>query len=85
MPSKDAEAFLLALVEELREERTKQGVSQDSLATKSGVDRAIISRMERDLRRPGILVFYDLSVALGVPFQELAARAACRLAGKRSR
>jgi len=75
MPSKDAEAFLLALIEELRKERTEQGISQDNLASRSGVDRAIISRMERDLRRPGVLVFYDLSAALGVPFDELARRA----------
>lgn len=67
MSSKSAEAFLQALVETMRKERARLEISQDNLATKSGVDRGTISRLERLERIPSILALYDLAEALGTP------------------
>ncbi|MBX3743646.1 MAG: helix-turn-helix transcriptional regulator [Akkermansiaceae bacterium] len=75
MPSEEADAFLKALVEELKEIRAAAGVSQEQLATQSGVDRAIISRLERLERIPSIMALYDLARALKVPFHLIAEKA----------
>lgn len=67
MSSKSAEAFLQALVVTMKKERVRLEISQDTLATKSGVDRGTISRFEQRKRIPSILVLYDLAEALGTP------------------
>ena len=75
MPSHNAEAFLKALVDVMREERIRLDISQDYLATKSGVDRGTISRLERLERIPSILALYDLAEALGTPLQVFVEKA----------
>ncbi|WP_367871718.1 helix-turn-helix transcriptional regulator [Luteolibacter sp. Populi] len=75
MPSKGAEAFLKALVDEFRKERGKRNLSQEHLASKSGVDRGTISRLERLERIPSILALYDLAAALDLPLHRLIERA----------
>ena len=67
MPSKDADQFLEKLVAVMREERQAKGLSQESWAAASGVDRATISRWERLERVPSIMALYDLAEALGSP------------------
>ena len=75
MPSEEADAFFKALVEELKETRAASGVSQDQLAIQSGVDRAIISRLERLERIPSVMALYDLARALKVPFHVICQKA----------
>ena len=82
MPSNKAEIFLKLLTEEIKNERSALGLSQDHLAVKSGVDRGIISRMERLERTPSILGFFDLAQALDVPLSVLVERAEARLPEK---
>ncbi|MEI6177141.1 MAG: helix-turn-helix transcriptional regulator [Verrucomicrobiota bacterium] len=70
MSSTPAEAFLQALVDTMKKERARLEISQDRLATKSGVDRGTISRFERLERIPSILALYDLAEALGTPLHK---------------
>ncbi len=75
MPSKDADAFLEALVKVMLEARQRQKISQESWATASGIDRASISRLERLERIPSILALYDLAKALGSPLHVFVEKA----------
>jgi transcriptional regulator with XRE-family HTH domain len=75
MPSQNAEAFLKVLVDTMRQERVRLELSQDHLATKSGVDRGTISRLERLERIPSVLALYDLAEALGTPLHAFVEKA----------
>lgn len=75
MPSEEADAFLRALVVEFRDIRAAAGVSQEQLAHQSGVDRAIISRLERLERVPSIMALFDLAQALKVPLHRIVEKA----------
>ena len=83
MPSQDAENFFQALAAEIQAARKHIGLSQDHLATKSGVDRGSISRFERLERVPSILALYDMAEAVGVPLHRLVETAYKRHKGKK--
>lgn len=50
----------------LKELRNKTGISQQSLALESNLDRTYISLLERGLRQPTIKTVFTLSACLGV-------------------
>jgi transcriptional regulator with XRE-family HTH domain len=60
--------------EVLKEERQKQGLSQEALAFKSGLDRTFVSLIERGKRQPSIDSLFKLSKALSVKASQLIER-----------
>jgi transcriptional regulator with XRE-family HTH domain len=56
---------------ELRERRRAQGLSLESLSTRSGVSRSMISKVERGEAVPSTVVLSRLAEALGTTFAEL--------------
>lgn len=79
MPSQEAELFLKAFAEEVQKERKRRKLSQDQLATASGIDRGTISRFERLERLPSILALFDLAQALEIPLSKLVASAQAKM------
>ena len=51
--------------------RIKQGLSQEALAFKSGLDRTYISSIEKGERNVSIVVVEKIAFALNVPLVEL--------------
>jgi transcriptional regulator with XRE-family HTH domain len=63
-----------ALAERLRREREERGWSLAELATRAGVSRAMISRIERAEASPTAVLLARLSAAFGLPLSSLLAR-----------
>ncbi len=55
----------------LRQIRTRQGLSQDRLAERSGLSTDGISNLERGINTPGLDTVWILRTALDVPIWEL--------------
>ena len=51
--------------------RARVGLSQERLALESGVDRTVVSRLERCLINPTLQILLKLAVRLEVPVHEL--------------
>ena len=67
---------LNALVpQRLREERTQRGWTLDELATRSGVSRAMISKIERGHSNPTAVLLSRLADALGLSMTALMTEA----------
>jgi len=54
------------LGEELRKARLKAGLSQESLADKSGLHRTYISLLERNKKSPTLETLFHICKALGI-------------------
>jgi transcriptional regulator with XRE-family HTH domain len=68
---RDSPHDIEALATELRERRRRQGLSLEALATKSGVSRSMISKVERGEAVPSTVVLSRLAEALGATFAQL--------------
>jgi transcriptional regulator with XRE-family HTH domain len=55
----------------IRRLRVARGVSQDDFAVDAGIDRTYVSRLERKLENPTVLVLERIARALDVPITEL--------------
>jgi transcriptional regulator with XRE-family HTH domain len=55
----------------VRAERKRRGLSQDALAQKSGVSRAMLSQVELGQSTPTINTLWKIATALDVPFSRL--------------
>jgi len=55
----------------LRRLRKERGVTQEDLATDSGIDRGYISGVERGVRNPSVSVLVRIADAIGVDVSEL--------------
>lgn len=55
----------------LKQFRNRARLSQEKLASESGLDRTYISLLERGLRQPSLTSILHLSRALGVPSVEI--------------
>jgi len=75
VPKLDPEKFVERLISEIKGERKNQELSHEKLATKSGVDRAAISRFESGQRVPGIVTLYKLAAGLEIELSALIERA----------
>ena len=58
----------------LRRLRVKKAVSQENLAVDAGVDRTYVSRLERGLENPTVLVIEKLALALETEIVEFFAQ-----------
>lgn len=59
----------------LAEKRKEQGLTQEELAGRAGIDRTHVGLLEKGLRRPSLDVAVRLSVALGWPLSDLLRQA----------
>ncbi len=60
-----------ALSRNVKELRLRQGLSQEQLALEAGVDRTLVSKIERVIANPSIEILTKLSVILRVPVVRL--------------
>lgn len=65
------DSALLAFGQAVRAERAAQGVSQEELAFRSGIDRSYLGAIERGEQNPGLLHLVRISSALQVPLTKL--------------
>lgn len=70
-PPESASPSRIRFAEKLRAERTKQGLSLEELADKSGLTWSYISEIERCRRSIGIDKMDALAMALGVELRDL--------------
>ncbi len=61
----------LALSENIRILRGKRGLSQERLALEAGVDRTLVSKIERTIANPTLEVLAKLAFVLDVPVARL--------------
>jgi transcriptional regulator with XRE-family HTH domain len=61
----------LALSENIRILRGKRGLSQERLALEAGVDRTLVSKIERTIANPTLDVLAKLALVLDVPVVRL--------------
>lgn len=59
----------------LRSERERQGISLNSLAEQAGISRQTVSFIESQERNPTILTLLRITQVLGLPLEDLIARA----------
>ena len=71
MPKGDAERIEKTVIQRLRDERLKQGLSYEQLAAKTGLHRTGISMIERGERRPLLVNVIRIAEALGVGLRDL--------------
>jgi transcriptional regulator with XRE-family HTH domain len=68
-----------AFADVLRQLRERSGLSQEALATKSGLDRTFISLLERGQRQPTLKTMARLAQALDIGLAALSKRVEDRL------
>ncbi len=61
----------LALSENVRLLRGRRGLSQEQLALEAGVDRTLVSKIERAIANPTLEVLTKLAVVLEIPVVRL--------------
>lgn len=61
----------LTLSNNIRELRGQQGLSQERLALEAGVDRTVVSKIERMIANPTLEVLAKLALVLGVTVTRL--------------
>lgn len=57
--------------EVLREQRLRQGLTQDELADRAGTERSHISALERAEKGPSLATIFSIADGLGIKAQEL--------------
>ena len=67
----ELEKLQLALSENIRVLRGKRGLSQERLALEAGVDRTLVSKIERTIANPTLEVLTKLAFVLEVPVARL--------------
>ena len=74
-PSHAGDPSLVALCDAIRTLRKRQGVSQEALATDSGVERAYMGGIERGQQNLSVMKLVRITQALNVTLEELVAQA----------
>jgi transcriptional regulator with XRE-family HTH domain len=59
----------------LTEERERQGISENSLATKAGLSQSLMTRFKRNLNSPNLDSLLRISIALDVDLGKVLSRA----------
>jgi len=71
----EREAIIERLVGMLREERVLQKLSNDEVASRSGLSHAMVSRVEKRQRLPTIDTLLSITGAMGVVLSKLLRKA----------
>jgi transcriptional regulator with XRE-family HTH domain len=69
------EAIRSTIATNLRRYRATKGIAQEKLALVAGVDRTMVSKIERELTNPSIETLLKLANVLGVTVSALLAEA----------
>ena len=69
------ETALTAFGKAVRTERAGQGISQEELALRSGIDRSYIGAIERGEQNAGLLHLVRIAVALNIPLAKIVEEA----------
>ena len=64
----DARQVLSRNIRDLRKDR---GLAQERLALEAGVDRTVVSKIEREVSNPSLEILVKLAVVLKVPVSRL--------------
>jgi ribosome-binding protein aMBF1 (putative translation factor) len=76
VPKKDASRIIsLEVVQLLRQERIRRGISMNRLAEKSGLSQSMVSLLERGMRNPTLDTLLRMADALGLDLWRLIKRA----------
>jgi transcriptional regulator with XRE-family HTH domain len=67
------EAIRITIAINLRRYRAERGIAQEKLALIAGVDRTMVSKIERELTNPSIETLLKLANVLGVTVSDLLA------------
>ena len=59
------------LSENIKELRKDRGLAQERLALEAGVDRTVVSKIEREVSNPSLEILIKLAVVLKVPVTRL--------------
>lgn len=71
MSENNFEGLLVALSENVKRLRTEKGIAQEALALKAGVDRTMLSKIERKVTNPSLMALAKLSTALDIEVADL--------------
>jgi transcriptional regulator with XRE-family HTH domain len=71
MSTRELGELRLTLSENIRQLRGQRGLSQERLALEAGVDRTLVSKIERVIANPTLDVLVKLAIALQVPVTRL--------------
>ena len=61
----------VALAHNLKQHRKATGIAQERLALEAGIDRTMLSKIERQIANPSVETLLKLSNCLGVPLGSL--------------
>jgi putative transcriptional regulator len=75
LSEKSARSICEKIVEIVREERERQGLSKYALAEKSGISQQMIGYIERGMRSPSLEILLRLSSGLGLELPDLLRKA----------
>ena len=70
MESKAERAFLNKVAKRLAQLRHENGLTQEQLADKSGLDRVAIANIETGIRRPTVTTVYRLASGMNVKVED---------------
>ena len=73
MDYKEADRILAGVMQRLKQERERQGLSLQKLGTLSGVNRTMIGRIEQGERSPTLTICLRVADALGLRLADLLA------------
>jgi transcriptional regulator with XRE-family HTH domain len=71
MKTDSNQQLLGVLAKNVRRLRKNIGLSQEELAFECNIDRTYISKVERGIANPSLLILSKISVVLGVEIQDL--------------
>lgn len=71
MKTDSNQRLLSLLAKNVRRLRKSIGLSQEELAFECDIDRTYISKVERGIANPSLLILSKISVVLGVEIQDL--------------
>lgn len=71
MKTDSNQQLLDLLAKNVRKLRKNIGLSQEELAFECNIDRTYISKVERGIANPSLLILFRLSVVLGVEIKDL--------------
>jgi len=60
-----------ALADNIKAGRLEMGLAQERLALEAGVDRTLVSKIERQIANPSLEILVKLASVLKIPVQEL--------------
>lgn len=71
MYEKHYEAYRIKLSNNIKKYRKELGVAQEKLALEAGVDRTLVSKIERQIANPSLEIMIRLAIALNVNVSDL--------------